>query len=310
MREISGDIWRYHKIGGVVAVTTNGVVKNDGRLVMGKGIALKAANLYPELPKIFGDWVKKRDNFPMYIMKYNILSFPTKYHWKDNASISLVKGSAELSMRIADEYNLNMIFCPRFGCGLDGLKWEDVREAVTPILDDRFIVMDKIEHTLGTQGSDFEMVVSYPELFEYSYPLSIMVNFFENNFGVTVSDCLYYYDYKDMPGRSVLFIVIQDDIIGEMSIMLIYQGIWSIDSSDSLLKKKVEVYSTVAVNNNELKKLADADFGSNNVSMKTLVSLLMGNYMYDVLGKSLFDYRNLMRVRGTAECVLTQVQIV
>ena len=52
MKEVKGDIWKSDC--DIIAITTNGVVKKNGELVMGRGIASQAKQRYPDIPKILG----------------------------------------------------------------------------------------------------------------------------------------------------------------------------------------------------------------------------------------------------------------
>jgi hypothetical protein len=73
--------------------TTNGAVKNNGDLVMGVGTALHVATMHPAIPKILGDMVCAYGNMP-YLLPHNLISLPTKHHWKDKeANAELVHES-------------------------------------------------------------------------------------------------------------------------------------------------------------------------------------------------------------------------
>ena len=54
MKEIKGDIFDYIGIADAICVTTNGIVKKNGELVMGAGIAKAMADKYPDLAKVLG----------------------------------------------------------------------------------------------------------------------------------------------------------------------------------------------------------------------------------------------------------------
>jgi O-acetyl-ADP-ribose deacetylase (regulator of RNase III) len=140
MKEISGNIWDFQK-DGVICVTTNGDIKSNGYLVMGKGVALQASDKFPGLSKELGHLVKEYGNRPFYFKEFNIMTVPTKYHWKDNSDIDLIKKSCRALPRFADYWKMENIYMPRLGCGLGGLKWENVKNAIDTILDDRFIVV-------------------------------------------------------------------------------------------------------------------------------------------------------------------------
>lgn len=144
MKEKTGNIWDTDC--DVIAITTNGEVKKNGELVMGKGIALQAKQRYPDLPKILGDFVSTMGNIPEIVYdtdlsKRIIVSLPTKNHWRDKSDIELIKKSL-----LSIEFMLDppiTIAIPRPGCSNGGLNWEDVKKEIEPLLDDRFVVYNR-----------------------------------------------------------------------------------------------------------------------------------------------------------------------
>ena len=135
------DIWKSEA--DYVCVTTNGVVKRDGTLVMGAGIAKQARDRVPGIDRVFGDGVKLLGNIPLIFNTAkgtpNIISLPTKHHWKDKSDLDLIiKSVAHIAktMRPTDSIALT-----RPGCALGGLSWEHtVKPAIEPLLDDRFTI--------------------------------------------------------------------------------------------------------------------------------------------------------------------------
>lgn len=140
MLVLQGNIWdfaeRHH-----VAVTTNGIVKRDGTLVMGKGIALEAKQKWPKLPYILGQHVKVNGNRVLYIAEYKLFSFPTKEDYRNNSSLSLIAKSAVELVEICDRFGINTVYLPKPGCGCGNLRWYDVYDVISKILDDRFVVV-------------------------------------------------------------------------------------------------------------------------------------------------------------------------
>lgn len=143
MKLATGDLWvPDHK---VVCVTTNGIVNYYGKLIMGGGVALQAAQRYPYLPIHFGHLVSNFGNKPFYYQdkfdKRVILSYPTKDDWRNPSSLSLIALSSELLVKIADKYELDDIYSVPPGIGLGGLNWDQVKPVIEPILDDRFTIL-------------------------------------------------------------------------------------------------------------------------------------------------------------------------
>jgi hypothetical protein len=130
INELQADVWDLHAKGNWVGITTNGAVKSNGALVMGRGVALQAADRFPWLPFRLGEWVKEKGNVPCFLPDYKMFSFPVKAHWQLKADIRLIKGSLE---RVCDRFTPKdwqteleplPVYLPRPGCGNGGLDWE------------------------------------------------------------------------------------------------------------------------------------------------------------------------------------------
>lgn len=143
--EIKGDIFAQSDA-DAICVTTNGIVKANGELVMGKGVAEAFKKKYPLLPLKAGLGVKKHGNHVQYFLddlfgNTRIVCFPTKEDWRDSSPMWLIERSAKELVALADQKNWKKIVLTRPGCGNGGLKWEDVKAVLIPILDERFYVI-------------------------------------------------------------------------------------------------------------------------------------------------------------------------
>jgi len=146
MIEIVGDIWDQKC--DWLCITTNGVVKKNGRGVMGKGIALQARQRFSNIDLILGKKIKARGNVVSSLVKDGdriIIAFPTKNDWRDPSDIDLIIQSAEqLKKHFKNNESKPLVMLPRPGCGNGGLEWEEAKEKISPILDsDRFIIIDR-----------------------------------------------------------------------------------------------------------------------------------------------------------------------
>lgn len=159
MKETFGDIWRIQFRFDAVCITTNGYVKKNGEAVMGRGIAKEASLKYPDFPKRLGYILREFGNvvWPFEFDRWNgeadyqelLFSFPVKpifgpngeMGWKARADLELIKDSAKQLVSYVDEMHLKGVLLPRPGCGNGGLKWEQVKPVIEPILDDRFMVV-------------------------------------------------------------------------------------------------------------------------------------------------------------------------
>jgi len=136
MIEQVGNMW--YSCCDYVAVTTNNQIKRNGCLVMGAGVAKQAALRFPELPRLLAEHVSKNGNVPAVFDKMGIVTFPTKYNWRNPSDIELIRESAQTLVNIipADK----TVAMSRPGCGNGNLEWSDVKTILEPILDDRFII--------------------------------------------------------------------------------------------------------------------------------------------------------------------------
>lgn len=144
MKEIRGDIFAQYDA-DAICVTTNTECDRYGMAIMGKGLALSFAKRYPTLKAFFGEDIRYR-NGKVFIARVPnedraIVNFPTKWEWRNPSSLELIKASALALVRLADFHKWEKVVLTRPGCGLGGLKWEDVKRVIEPILDDRFYII-------------------------------------------------------------------------------------------------------------------------------------------------------------------------
>jgi hypothetical protein len=140
MKTTYGNLWNFHS-SGPVCITTNGVIKKDGYLVMGAGIALQAKQRFPQLPSKIADAVSQHGNQTFYLPDENIFSFPTKHDWRDKSDIDLITRSAWQLVAITDKMGFAQVYLPKPGCANGGLDWYEVEHVISEILNDRFTVV-------------------------------------------------------------------------------------------------------------------------------------------------------------------------
>jgi hypothetical protein len=143
MIETYANVWDLHDRGEWIAIPTNGYVTKRGMAVMGRGVALQAANRFPTVPSILGARIEKLGNHVHVLAEQRMFSFPTKYHWRDRADLVLIQQSCdELMARMNDHrYTGGTCYLPRPGCGEGRLDWQIVRDAIYERLDDRVVVI-------------------------------------------------------------------------------------------------------------------------------------------------------------------------
>ena len=156
MREVAGNIWELAQPGDCVGITTNGYFSpQTGKAVMGRGVALQAAQRYPNLPYVLGHFLKYgRGNSVRFVPggQFGLFMFPVKHHWKERADLDLIdKSCRELHPALVEFPDCERTYwLPRPGCGNGSRDWET---EVKPIL------MKHFEHR------DNLIVVSLPEGF-------------------------------------------------------------------------------------------------------------------------------------------------
>lgn len=129
-----------------VCITTNGIVKRDGKAVMGAGIAKQANDLY-FLDEELANHLLSSGNVPHIFAKKgrnncHLISFPTKYNWRDNSDLNLIARSAQLLVELVTRRNITACYLTPPGCGCGKLDWEtQVKPVLEPILDDRFVIV-------------------------------------------------------------------------------------------------------------------------------------------------------------------------
>lgn len=149
-----------------LCITTNGFVKNNGKAVMGAGIAKQVSHLIGGIDETLGEKIIREGNkvhLLTYVEAIALVSFPVKpivetsdgtnfvshKHfpvgttvpgWACKADIQLIEKSCHQLVELTDRMGWKKVLLPRMGCGHGELKWEDVKQVVEPLLDDRFTV--------------------------------------------------------------------------------------------------------------------------------------------------------------------------
>jgi hypothetical protein len=140
MKEVFGDLWSYeNRKGFMICITTNGFIKKDGMGVMGAGVARQAVDRYPDLPRLLGMSLSTRGN-RVSLLTAQILSFPVKRAWFQDAALDLIGKSCKgLAARAEAHPNIKYVL-PRPGCGNGNLEWKKVK----PILQKYFANLDNV----------------------------------------------------------------------------------------------------------------------------------------------------------------------
>jgi hypothetical protein len=162
MKEIKRDLFDCISDHKAICITTNGQYEKDKACMWG-GCAKVCADRWPQTSTRLATCLKNfGTNVPFILgmldkdLKYMepnlklikadkykclIFSFPTIDDLMDGAKIELIKRSAEAMRAFADRFQLMNIASGRFGSGIGGLAWADVKPVVAPYLDDRFTIV-------------------------------------------------------------------------------------------------------------------------------------------------------------------------
>ncbi len=140
MQYVNGNLWDFHPA-NPVCITTNGVIKKNGELVMGAGIALQAKMRFPILPYTLALLVRDFGNIVFHLIDENLFSFPTKNNWRDKSDIDLIAKSAQRLVRETNDLRFQRVYLPKPGCANGQLSWPVVDKVISEILDDRFVVV-------------------------------------------------------------------------------------------------------------------------------------------------------------------------
>lgn len=143
-QEVVGDLWVVPAEWRVI--TTNGFTTRLGRAVMGRGVALQAKNLFPELPNLLGIQLEREGNIPHVFEAYHLVTLPVKPQTGPNglpgylarADLTLIEQSLARLVQLPLQ---GPIAIPRPGCGAGGLTWESVQPIVVKYLDERFVLV-------------------------------------------------------------------------------------------------------------------------------------------------------------------------
>lgn len=144
------DLWKTLEVDpqawGVIP-TNREVYTNRGSLtgaaIMGRGLAKDAALRYPELPYLYGNYLrtpapKEAEVLVRLVYCYGagrLILLPTKHRYSEPASVALIEEGLSELVVLAQEAvemgaGMSTIWFPRIGCGLGGLSWRLVRRSL------------------------------------------------------------------------------------------------------------------------------------------------------------------------------------
>ena len=124
------DIFDYD---GLKIIPTNTCLCNNGKAVMGSGLAKQAAIRDPEVALIYGRLLREKitkKRFSGLLIKDDLVLFPTKHDWRKPSTLLIIENSLISLVDTLSFKPKEPICFPRIGCGLSGLSWEDVKPLI------------------------------------------------------------------------------------------------------------------------------------------------------------------------------------
>jgi O-acetyl-ADP-ribose deacetylase (regulator of RNase III) len=151
-KEAVGDMWEMPADAYCVTTNTEFVVRADQDRhmhpfgIMGGGVAYEAARRFPGIERNLGKVLVFGGSEPIVTTIWEnprVVCFPTKTKVHLNSNPHLIGSSCRRLMYWATYNNAKNILLPRPGCGLGGLRWEDVEPICAEFLDERVTVVSK-----------------------------------------------------------------------------------------------------------------------------------------------------------------------
>ena len=107
--------------------------------VMGRGIALQFKKAFPDNFKAYVASCKREELQPGKVLIHDlcslvnpryIINFPTKRHWRGKSRMEDIDAGLETLVLEVRRLGIRSIAIPPLGCGLGGLKWEEVHPRI------------------------------------------------------------------------------------------------------------------------------------------------------------------------------------
>ena len=126
-----------------VCITANAFVKNNGELVMGRGFAKTATQLWPQVAREAGSRIRGGNmgvKFPYHLLLVEhdgigIWLFQVKHHWREEASLELIAESAKRLGDYAARHSEQLFALPYPGIGNGRLAMHKVAPLIQDLPD-------------------------------------------------------------------------------------------------------------------------------------------------------------------------------
>jgi O-acetyl-ADP-ribose deacetylase (regulator of RNase III) len=107
--------------------------------VMGRGVALQFRKAFPENYEVYRAVCDRGELQPGRILAVRlgrlgnpnyVINFPTKKDWRGNSKLEYIDSGLAALVKEVQQLGIRSIAIPPLGCGLGGLKWEEVRPRI------------------------------------------------------------------------------------------------------------------------------------------------------------------------------------
>lgn len=111
--------------------------------IMGRGVALEFKKAWPENFKLYASACRRGEVLPgrMFVFETGrlgnprfIINFPTKRHWRGKSRMEDIEAGLQALVEEIRARGIRSIALPPLGCGLGGLKWQEVRPLIEQAL--------------------------------------------------------------------------------------------------------------------------------------------------------------------------------
>jgi O-acetyl-ADP-ribose deacetylase (regulator of RNase III) len=111
--------------------------------IMGRGIALQFRKAFPDNFKVYAAACEQEAVRPGQMLVYEtrrltgpryIINFPTKQHWKGKSRMEYIDAGLSALVEEIRNRNIRSLAVPPLGCGLGGLRWNEVRPRIIKAL--------------------------------------------------------------------------------------------------------------------------------------------------------------------------------
>ncbi len=133
IREI-GNMWDIYGDHECFLITTNSYIRQDGALVMGRGIALQAKNRWSQLPYDLGECIEHLEVYGL-LWCSGIGAFQVKKHYMRDAQTDIIRHSTSM-LKLHAHNHPNVRYDLNFpGIGHGRLEHDEVHEIISILPD-------------------------------------------------------------------------------------------------------------------------------------------------------------------------------